>query len=129
MPDMNQLALAVAKALRGPLYEVPTNSRYTLEELREINWKRCSTQEQMYLLRQATAAILQFCSGTPAAVGLSTTAPLSHLPQYEMKFAERPYASLTDAELVRTRRAALEDGTELGRIAQLNSEMHYRGHR
>lgn len=47
----------VARAMNGPFYEVPIDSRYTLEELREIRWARASPGTRAILRQQAKIAI------------------------------------------------------------------------
>lgn len=53
----DDLLIKVAQAINGPHCEVPHNTMWTLNDLRQIRWEQQSANEQRMLLNQAKAAI------------------------------------------------------------------------
>jgi hypothetical protein len=54
-PELTEVELA--KILNGPFYKLPPDSKYTLEELREVRWGMTGEQLRGLLRQQARAAI------------------------------------------------------------------------
>ncbi len=65
MTSIDEKILAVAKAIEGPYYQTPGG--FTLQELRDIRWRRLNPQDIRRRILQAKSAMLQLdATGTEA---------------------------------------------------------------
>lgn len=55
--DFEQLTEALAKVLNGPFEELPSTSKFTLEQLRETRWSMLSSGERAIKKMEAKAAL------------------------------------------------------------------------